>query len=526
MQFPRTRPTSWSARCCSVEPQLAIDSSFHRRIIGAATACILLLLVGCSSSEPDKPENIDNSTTIGDQNGTPVNDGESGGNPEGEPNGESGGNPDSEPDGESDGNPDGDPNGESGDNPSEPPPTSNVDLSGGDDDSPTATESLSLQGPFIKNPARGAGPPSPPQGLTLLLSADNWMEFTWAPSADDQSVEAYEIFRDGTLIGTVRGDTGYEFDYRRWISTSYIDCDYTHYPECRDTQPAVGSSHAYTVVAVDNEGMRSPHSPAAVFQLQTPQSGGVDLAGYSVVFNEEFDGVSLDRERWKTSMPWGPETTINGEGQYFVNTFGSNPPAYDPFVFTGDTLQITAVETPAGLLDQANGKSYLSGVISTSDHFKMTYGYVEMKAKLVGGSGILSTFYLFNQDFERNQPEIDIIEYIGDRPDKAYQTYHYYDSNRARYGSGEKHSSPTMETNVGVNLSSDFHRYGVLWEPELVIWYIDDVEVRRMTGARVSDEPMNIIAQLVIGSIWIGDPDPAAIPARLDIDYIKAWQKP
>jgi len=65
----------------------------------------------------------------------------------------------------------------------------------------------------------------------------------------------------------------------------------------------------------------------------------------------------------------------------------------------------------------------------------------------------------------------------------------------------------------------------VLWEPELVIWYIDGVEVRRIEGPRVSDEPMNIIAHLVIGSEWIGTPDDGALPAVLEIDYIKAWQR-
>ena len=46
-----------------------------------------------------------------------------------------------------------------------------------------------------------------------------------------------------------------------------------------------------------------------------------------------------------------------------------------------------------------------------------------------------------------------------------------------------------------------------------------------MTGVRVSDEPMNIIAQLVVGSSWIGEPSADAIPAEFEIDYIRAWQK-
>ena len=400
------------------------------------------------------------------------------------------------------------------------------DLSGGEDDSPTTTESLSLAGPFIKDTTRGAGPPSVPQGLTLLISAENWLEFTWVPSIDDQSVEAYEIYRDGTRLYTVRGDTGYEFDYRSWISTSYTDCNYTRYPGCKDTQPTAGSSHAYTVVAVDNEGMSSAHSDPVVFQLESHQDAPVDLSAYSVVFDEDFTASELNRDLWKTALPWGANTTINGEMQYFVDIFGNDPPMYDPFTLSGSTLKITGKATPADQSSSANGMPYLSGAITTSDHFEMTYGYVEMSARFASGTGLLSTFYLFNQDFEKNKPEIDIVEYIGSRPDKAYQTYHYFDSNRARYASGEKHSSTTMETNTGIDLSADFHTYGVLWEKGLIVWYIDGAEVRRLSGVRVSDEPMNIIAHLVIGSEWIGQPDPSSIPATLEIDYIRAWQKP
>ncbi len=398
--------------------------------------------------------------------------------------------------------------------------------SGGDDDSPTQTESLSLIGPFLKDTSRAAGPPSVPTGLVALMKSYDWVEFSWVPSVDDQSVEGYEILRDGVPVFNLRGDTGYEFDYKSWITTSYIDCNYTRYTGCTGNQPADGASHQYSVVAIDNEGMRSAASDPVTITLPKSTGNGVDLSGYELVLNEEFTGSELDRSIWKTSLAWGPDRVVNGEKQYFVNIFGNDDVNYDPFVLTGSTLQITGVKTPASELSKANNQPYLSGVINTQDNFSFTYGYVEMNAKLASGSGLLSTFYLFNQSFEDNQPEIDILEYIGDRPSKTYQTYHYYDSNRSRWATGERHSSPTMEFDAGFDLSSGFHKYGVLWAPELAIWTIDGVEVRRLEGPRVSDEPMNIIAHLVLGSEWIGNPDEGALPAVLEIDYIKAWQKP
>lgn len=398
------------------------------------------------------------------------------------------------------------------------------DVSGNDDDSPTATESASRVGAFIKDTSRSAGPPSVPEGLTLLLSGETWLEFSWMPSSDDQSVEEYEIYRDGTLVQSIRGDTSNDNDYRSWITTSYTDCNYTRY-NCENNPISAGSSYEYRVVAVDNEGMKSAPSEPAVFQMAVRESGSADLSNYVQVFSEEFNGDGLNRTKWKTALPWGPNDIINGERQYFANIFGNTPPPVDPFVFTGSTLQITGTVTPTDALAQSNQQPYTSGVITTSDNFKMTYGYVEMSAKVTSGEGFLSTFYLFNQDYEKNKPEIDIIEYIGNRPDKAFQTYHYFDSNRARWSDGERHSSPTMETVTGADLSTGFHTYSVLWEPGLVVWYIDGSEVRRLTGVRVSDEPMNIIAQLVIGSEWIGNPDASSLPKTFEIDYIRAWQQ-
>ena len=396
-----------------------------------------------------------------------------------------------------------------------------------DDESPTLTESLSLPGPFITDATRGAGPPSAPTGLTKLLAGENWIQFTWAPSTDDQSVEAYEIYRDGQLIDTVVFDSSYEFDIVNWQTTSYMDCNFTRF-DCSapNRQPLTGTSYSYSVAAVDGQGQRSERSAAVV--MTTASTGGVsvDVSSLRQVFNEDFNDTVVDRSRWKTSLPWGPDDIINRETQYFVDTFGTNNAVtYDPFTFTGETLLITGIETPQDQLQAANNQPYLSGVLTTSDHFELTYGYVEMRAKLASGSGLLSTFYLFNQDFYKNKPEIDILEYQGELPDKALQTYHYHDSNLNRSGTGERHSSPTMQSSQGVNLSDDFHTYSVLWEPQRVIWFIDGAEVRRIEGVRVADEPMNIITQLVVGSQWVGAVDSSALPATLEIDYIKAWQQ-
>jgi len=160
----------------------------------------------------------------------------------------------------------------------------------------------------------------------------------------------------------------------------------------------------------------------------------------------------------------------------------------------------------------------------------MTYGYVEGRMKTSGISGALSSFYLYHrypgEGVNLHAPEIDIVEYLGENPfgdEDAFQTYHFADVN-----TGETRSAPTMhfENPTGELYSDDYHTYGVLWEPQLVIWYIDGVEIKRLSGPQVSRQGMNIVTYLVAGSAWAPTPDANGnFPIQFEIDYIRAYQR-
>lgn len=160
----------------------------------------------------------------------------------------------------------------------------------------------------------------------------------------------------------------------------------------------------------------------------------------------------------------------------------------------------------------------------------MTFGYLEARIKTGGISGALSSFYLYHrykgEGAELNAPEIDVIEYLGDNPfgdEDAFQTYHFDDVT-----TGLTRSSPTMnyENPEGALYSDEFHTYSVLWEPQLVIWYIDGEEVKRLSGPMVGARAMNIVTYLVAGSGWAPTPDEAGeYPITMQIDYIRAYQR-
>jgi Calcineurin-like phosphoesterase len=99
--------------------------------------------------------------------------------------------------------------------------------------------------------ADGAGPPTPPGGLTATAVSTSQVTLSWQPSADDVGVNSYTIFRDGAELATVRG----------WKAT-YAD---------RGLAPS--TAHTYRVVATDGNGNTS--TPSADATATTKQQGTV-----------------------------------------------------------------------------------------------------------------------------------------------------------------------------------------------------------------------------------------------------------
>ena len=427
--------------------------------------------------------------------------------------------------------------------------------------------------------AVAGGPPTQPKNLRAELVSNDWAEINWAPSNDDGEVVEYRIYRSDGVVYTIREDqtlsnTANQAEIDRfWNSTLFIDCNYTRFfqevHDCASTTPSAGDEFTYQVSAVDNDGMESARSEPLEVIYHVAENAPIpyyndfykdnddtfvqdhDLSrveyfidDFISVFSDDFNGSEINSNYWNTSLVWGDTRIINGEQQYFVNTQDNPDFGYNPFNLTGDTLKIESIATPENLVENLPpvcdevdpfGKercAFLSGALSSHDKFGLTYGYVESRMKVGSGAGSLSSFYLYHRypgtGNTAHAPEIDIIEYLGENPfgdELAFQTHHY-----DNVIDGSTNSAPTMSyaNPDGTKFDEDFHTYGVLWEPQLVIWYIDGKEIKRMTGPQVGRQQMNIVTYLVSGSAWAPTPDVNAdiFPLEFEIDYIKAYQRP
>ncbi|ASJ72222.1 glycoside hydrolase family 16 protein [Granulosicoccus antarcticus] len=430
-------------------------------------------------------------------------------------------------------------------------------------------------------PAVVGGPPSQPKNLRLDLVSNNWAEINWAPANDDGEVVQYTLYRSDGVTYEIRGDqtdpsSSVQNELSKyWLTTSFIDCNYTRFDQlfhrCGSNTPTAGETYTYEVTATDDSGQESAASePLTITYLENSNApvplyddlykGANDrfvqnhdlsavpywLDEFDLVFSDEFDGDSLDPDKWQTSLTWGDSRIVNREQQYLVNAQRDPDFGYDPFSFTGESLVISAVPTPEELREKlpsvcdegdATGPercAFLSGALSSHDKFQFIYGYTEGRFKLSGTSGALSSFYLYHRyagsGVNYHAPEIDIVEYLGENPygdPDAFQTHHFGDVN-----TGITRSAPTMSYKKpdGGNYADndEWHTFGVLWEPQLVVWYIDGREVKRLFGPQVSRQPMNLVSYLVAGSGWAPTPDltdPSQFPITMELDYVRVYQR-
>ena len=412
------------------------------------------------------------------------------------------------------------------------------------------------------------------------LIGNDWVELNWTPSVDNGEVIAYRIYRDdGHTYLLESSETNDDVETSTtllnfWETTTFVDCNFTHLTVCfiPGVAPEVGTIHTYQVAAIDNDGNESLRSNALTVQFHAEQGAivaefddpwldgddrflfEIDLSNtanfmdqFELVFADEFDGAEIDQSKWSTSLTFRQEDNniINGEMQYFVDTQNNPDFGHDPFILNGQTLTISAIRTPPELSERALGQPFLSGALSThnilagqldangeviSDKFATTYGYVEGRIRVGQVPGMLTSFYLFRRWEGQHAPEIDIVEYLGENPfgeEKAFQTYHYRDVNHGNILSSPTMFFPRENGHFGdIKDLDNFHTYSVLWEPGLVIWYIDGEEVQRLTGRQIGRQSMNIILYLVTGSAWAPRPaDDAPFPLEIEIDYIRAYKR-
>lgn len=352
-------------------------------------------------------------------------------------------------------------------------------------------------------------PPARPFGLELQARAygPNDGEIVWETP---NRAGRYDVYRDGAL-------------YRTLVGADYSSLYESGLERGRDYQ--------YRVVAFDRCGeqiisdettLNTESTPAApeiretrlrlsdvIYSPSTAELFWNQIEG-AVLYEVRLDGVVIQTTAARSLFIDGLVPGI--DQAYVVNALDSDGNLVDSRRRTMNTADNSFA---------LNRQPFLSGIITSYDAFRFLYGRVEMRARMPAGKGLWSAFWLLNGYYNQDQPadpEIDIIEAIGDATTTANHAYHYNGANGDYISAEFRAPMP--------DFSADYHVYGVEWSEGRVIWSVDGVETHRLEGPQVSSEQMYILANLAVGGDFPGDPDETTqYPARFEIDYIRVWQQ-
>ncbi|WP_163995907.1 RICIN domain-containing protein [Pyxidicoccus caerfyrddinensis] len=229
---------------------------------------------------------------------------------------------------------------------------------------------------------------------------------------------------------------------------------------------------------------------------------GQDASQYTLYFNEEFDGSTLDTGKWTDHLWYQPaDSTPN-------------------YVISNGSLKIFPVAGTSYVRDYRH--------ITTDGKYYQTYGYFEMEAKLPYGRGPWPAFWLYNHDQpDPYRPEIDIMEaYPGGGPNSGWSNSSLRPT---AYGATIWTGWPEEQggykmVQAGTDLSAGYHRYGLKWEANRQSFYLDGNLV--YTTAVSMPERMYILLSFQFGSAsGAGDSTtPTGQGNAFDVRYVRAWK--
>jgi len=237
-------------------------------------------------------------------------------------------------------------------------------------------------------------------------------------------------------------------------------------------------------------------------------------AGWPLVFSDEFDGQTLDSNKWSTNMEFPGTHGPRYHNEFYLSyTLDEDVVVSDGLLHLRTEHRVVSGSEPIGLFE------YSQGLVTTRDHFTFTYGYVEIRAKYPGGKGLWPCFWLMPQDEESWPPEFDIAEYYGGQ----HKMHH-----GLAYGTmRETHWDSSGDTET--DFVNDWHTIGLEWTAGRAIWYVDGVACKTVAADYVPSVPMYVLLSNSVSSRLgpSGEPDEkTAFPNDFEIDYIRIYQPP
>ncbi|MGD1998345.1 MAG: family 16 glycosylhydrolase [Flavobacteriaceae bacterium] len=242
-------------------------------------------------------------------------------------------------------------------------------------------------------------------------------------------------------------------------------------------------------------------------------------SGYTLVWSDEFDQPSIDTNNWTYEL---------GDGTDYGLKSGWGNEELQLYTDSKDNSYIKSDEQDNSVLaivamDHGDG-GYSSAKLTTNDLQNFLYGRIEARVKLPFGQGIWPAFWLLGESHETvgwpGSGEIDVFEVIGHETNIVHSSAHWVNSDL-------KKGTSTEYIDTGINLETDYHTYRLDWTPEELVFYVEEIEVNRVSIDSDMKEflrPAYLILNIAVGGNWPGSPDETTqFPQEMLVDWIRYY---
>ena len=258
----------------------------------------------------------------------------------------------------------------------------------------------------------------------------------------------------------------------------------------------------------------------------------VDPEDWVLVWSDEFDGPAgapPNPNVWKFELGDGALNNIvgwgNSEFQYYTDST-------DNSFLDGEgnlVIRLQEADPDAGLVCWYGPCEYTSARLLTQDRLDFEYGRIEARVQVPDGpAGLWPAFWMLGSNIPEvgwpQSGEIDIMEYVSRLPYEVFGTIH-----GPGYEGGASFGNTLTFTDTVPN--QGFLTYAVEWMPDLIIWYVDDIQYHQAVPADVAprewvfNHPFFMLLNAAIGGNF-GGPISGGMtfPQDTVVEYVRVYQ--
>lgn len=290
--------------------------------------------------------------------------------------------------------------------------------------------------------------------------------------------------------------------------------------------PAQGDAGDYNVTLAASDDVGS----TPLFLTISVVSDITAYDGYTLAWSDEFSGTEIDTLTWGFERGDGTGTAPgrgwgNNELQIYTDVPENAKIEMDS---EGNSVLTITARKETVMVDGTETDSFTSARLTTEFLKSVRYGKIDIRAKLPQGQGFLPAIWLLGD----NRPEvewpgsgeIDMVELIGNRPERVFSTIHYVNDEFIYV------IEPQGEVVLNAEkFSDDYHLFTLDWDETSLTYSLDGTAYHTEF---IEDDMLefrrsfNIILNIAVGGNLPGSPDETTVfPQHMYVDYVRVYDQ-